>query len=59
MTDEQIQHALINLRMLWGDREWWHEQLHPAIAADVRQTLKSAIDALETLRERAKRENAK
>ena len=54
MTDKQIQDALIDLRMLWGDREWWHEQLHPVTAAEVRDTLKAAIDALEALRARGK-----
>ena len=52
MTNKQIQDALIDLRMLWGDREWWNEQLHPVTAAEVRETLKAAIDALEALRAR-------
>jgi len=54
MTDQQIQDALIDLRMLWGDREWWHEQLHPVTAAELRETLKAAINALEALRARGK-----
>lgn len=54
MTDIQIQDALIDLRMLWADREWWSEQLHPVTAAEVRETLKAAIDALEALRARVK-----
>lgn len=52
MTDKQIQDALIDLRMLWGDREWWECELHPVTAAEVRETLKAAIDALEALRAR-------
>ena len=54
MTDKQIQDALIDLRMLWGDREWWESELHPVTAAEVRETLKAAINAMEALRARVK-----
>jgi hypothetical protein len=46
MTDQEIQEAISDMRMLWGDVEWWAEQG----LSRVRPTLKAAIDAAEQLR---------
>jgi hypothetical protein len=46
MTEQEIQEAISDLRMLWGDVEWWEEQG----LSRVRPTLKAAIDAAEQLR---------
>jgi hypothetical protein len=46
MTEQEIREAITELRMLWGDIEWWEEQDLP----EVRQTLKAALDAAEQLR---------
>ncbi len=49
MTDQEIKEALADLRMLWGDVEWWEEQG----LSHVRPTLKAALDAAEQLKKDA------
>jgi len=49
MTEEEVKEALADLRMLWGDVEWWEEQG----LSRVRPTLKAALDAAEQLKKDA------
>jgi hypothetical protein len=51
MTEKQIRDALFDLRLLWADREFWARHLPPIEAAEIRETLKAAINAMETLRD--------
>jgi hypothetical protein len=49
MTEEEVKEAIADLRMLWGDVEWWEEQG----LSRVRPTLKAALDAVEQLKKEA------
>ena len=51
MTEKQIRDALFDLRLLWADCEFWARYLPPIEAAEIRETLKAAINAMETLRD--------
>ena len=46
MTQQELKDAYADLLMLWGDVEWWEGQG----LERVRPTLKSAADAMATLR---------
>lgn len=47
MTDQELKDASADLRMLWGDVEWWQEQG----LSHIRPTLKSAAEAMAALRD--------
>jgi hypothetical protein len=49
MTEKQIRDALFDLRLLWANRKFWARYLPAIEAAEIRETLKAAINAMETL----------
>jgi hypothetical protein len=53
MTEQEINEAIADLAMLWGDVEWWEEQG----LSRVRPTLKTAVNAARQLQ--AELENRK